>query len=599
MEDFDPNSTQIFTRKTDKDSTTTGQAVAGRDAALAEGSVIDNFTIIKVLGIGGFGIVYLAKHNLTDAQVAIKEFFPSSMVHRINSSTVQINTTHDSPSFAAGMESFVKEAKTLAKLHHAGLVQVLHFWEGNGTAYMVMPYYEGETLKAYMSKPDFLTTPNFVKATFIKNLLNELLPTLEYLHERDIFHRDIAPDNIFLLKNGKPLLLDFGAARHIVDQVANVTTILKEGYAPVEQYDKNGKQGAKTDIYALSAVLYHFITGRPPQASVTRVYNDPVVSLEKNYAEHYPLSVLKAIDAGLIVNPNERPASIAAWKVILQSAEIKPTVAPVIESPIVTLSTPKPKSNHKSMVIISLIAVAAIGAFVWQQLNRTQTPETSPFKEQATELVTQLDIQLNTQQTSKLNFESQIKQIKQKLNRSQDNKNTALVKISLLETQEALSNITATYKAHKTQYEKSLSQAKEDLKKADSIALTNATEADAIYNKVQQELSKLQTWSADFLKNNDARRSTLTHSIDGKWTPNSCTQNVSTWKVDGQLLHVSVNDKEIATEKIIAAYDNSVFTHVVTPNNEITTSHLFEYRPSAGKLEVSQGSNKQYLMRCN
>ena len=153
------------------------------------------------------------------------------------------------------MESFVKEARTLARLHHAGLVQVLHFWEGNGTAYMVMPYYEGETLKSYMEKPDFATTSTFIKVAFIKNLLTELLPTLEYLHEKNIFHRDIKPDNIFLLKSSKPLLLDFGAARQIVDQAANITTILTEGYAPVEQYDKNGHQGAKTDIYALSAVL--------------------------------------------------------------------------------------------------------------------------------------------------------------------------------------------------------------------------------------------------------------------------------------------------------------------------------------------------------
>jgi serine/threonine protein kinase len=514
VESFDPDSTRIFTSKKGESGLpkTADQGVTGRAAVLETGSVIDNFTIEKVLGIGGFGIVYLAKHNLTDALVAIKEFFPSSMVHRVNSSTVQINTTHDSPSFEAGMESFVKEAKTLAKLHHAGLVQVLHFWEGNGTAYMVMPYYEGETLKSYMGKPDFATTSSFIKVAFIKNLLTELLPTLEYLHERNIFHRDIAPDNIFLLKSGKPLLLDFGAARHIVDQAADVTTILKEGYAPVEQYDKNGQQGAKTDIYALSAVLYHFITGRAPQASVTRVYNDPVVCLEENYSDHYPVGILKAIDTGLIVNPNNRPSSVTDWKAILENDKKNtPQSEPipsVNDGEIITLPDRTSKSNTKPILIISLIVITAAGAFFLMQQN-----EKNQLRTQTIELFTQLKSQLEAQHTANIDIETQVKQTQDQIKRSRDNANIALLKLSLLEKQEAKATATITYNALKAKYDQVLSHVDKSIKEADTTEGNNG-KSDEIYKAVQKQLIDLKTWTVEYLKDMDVRHTKLTHTID-------------------------------------------------------------------------------------
>lgn len=594
MESFDPNSTRIFTSKKGESGSPTAadQGVTGRAAALETGSIIDNFTIEKVLGIGGFGIVYLAKHNLTDALVAIKEFFPSSMVHRVNSSTVQINTTHDSPSFAAGMESFVKEARTLARLHHAGLVQVLHFWEGNGTAYMVMPYYEGETLKSYMEKPDFATTSTFIKVAFIKNLLTELLPTLEYLHEKNIFHRDIKPDNIFLLKSSKPLLLDFGAARQIVDQAANITTILTEGYAPVEQYDKNGHQGAKTDIYALSAVLYHFITGRAPQASVTRVFNDPVVCLEENYSDHYPMGILKAIDAGLIVDPDKRPSSVTDWKAILENEGRKTPqpLSPVNDVEIISLPERKSKSKIKPILIISFIVIAAAGVFFLKPQN-----EKSQLRVQTIDLFTQLKNQLEAQHTANIDIETKVKQTQDQIKRSRDNANIALLKLSLLEKQEAKATATITYNALKAKYDQVLSRADKDIKEA---AKGNNGQSDEIYKSVQKQLIDLKTWTIEYLKDVDVRHTKLTHTIDGTWALNSCAQNASVWKVEGNLLHVFVNGKEISTEKIVAAFDNTVFTTIVTPPNVSNTNLFFEYHASGGKLEVRQGGNKQYLTLC-
>jgi hypothetical protein len=448
-----------------------------------------------------------------------------------------------------------------------------------------------------MGKPDFATTSTFIKVAFIKNLLAELLPTLEYLHERNIFHRDIAPDNIFLLKNGKPLLLDFGAARHIVDQAANVTVMLKTGYAPYEQYDKTASQGAYTDLYALSAVLYHFITGKIPQDSIQRANRycaDTVVSLEEKFSDHYPIGLLKAIDAGLIVDPDKRPSSVTDWKAILENDGKKtpqPT-PPVNDVEIVTLPERKSKSNTKPILIISFIVIAAAGAFLLKQQN-----EKSQLRAQTIDLFTQLKNQLEAQRTANIDIETKIKQIQDQIKGSRDNTNTALLKLSLLEKQEAKATATITYNALKAKYDQELSRADKAIKEADAAEGNNG-KSDEIYKAVQKQLIDLKTWTIEYLKDIDVRHTKLTHTIDGTWALNSCAQNASVWKVEGNLLHVFVNGKEISTEKIIAAFDNTVFTTMVTPPNVSNTNLFFEYRASGDKLEVRQGGNKQYLTLC-
>ena len=195
------------------------------------------------------------------------------------------------------------------------------FWEQNGTAYMVMPYYEGPTLKAL-----FKQSPHPPDEAWLKALLRPLLDALQIIHNDHCYHRDIAPDNILLLGSQlKPLLLDFGAARRVIgDATQALTVILKPGYAPVEQYAEvpSMKQGAWTDVYALCAVLYAAITGRAPPTSVGRLMNDEMVPVSHSARGKYSAVFLAAIDRGLAVRPEDRPQDIATLRASLFASEL-------------------------------------------------------------------------------------------------------------------------------------------------------------------------------------------------------------------------------------------------------------------------------------
>ena len=267
---------------------------------LPVGSRIAEFVITGLVGIGGFGIVYKAHDESLDRIVALKEYMPASLAFRQEGQTVSVKSSRHVETFHAGLKSFVNEARMLALFDHPALVKVYRFWEANGTAYMVMPLFEGQTLKNALA-----SQPAHPPQAWLMQLLTPLLEALQLLHAKNCFHRDIAPDNIFLQHNGQPVLLDFGAARQVIgDMAKNLTVILKPGYAPIEQYasDPNLPQGPWTDLYALAAVLYHAITGKPPSAAVGRLVKDNVVPLAGNAdLNAYDPSFLQAIDRALAV----------------------------------------------------------------------------------------------------------------------------------------------------------------------------------------------------------------------------------------------------------------------------------------------------------
>jgi hypothetical protein len=196
---------------------------------------------------------------------------------------------------------------------------------------MAMPFYEGvtlkETLRALDGPPD---------EGWLKSLLVQLLDALEIIHNRQCYHRDIAPDNILILPGDIPLLLDFGAARRVIgDMTQALTVILKPGYAPIEQYAEvpNMKQGPWTDLYALSSVVYFAITGKAPVPAVARVMSDPLVPLGQAAAGQYSEEFLRAIDAGLAVRPEERPQDIAQFREALGFAARDPATRLFASSP--------------------------------------------------------------------------------------------------------------------------------------------------------------------------------------------------------------------------------------------------------------------------
>jgi len=291
--------------------------------ALPVGSNVQEFEIKAIIGEGGFGIVYRAFDTLLGREVAIKEYLPVSHATRLADGTVVASSERQRNGFEKGLRYFIAEARMLARFKHPALVEILRFWEAQGTAYMVMPYYHGRPLHALIQEGFRLTDDASLRA-----FLNPLLDGLAQLHTADCFHRDISTDNILMLASGQPLLLDFGAARSVLVNKSEVSTvILKPGFAPIEQYSDapdTAPQGAWTDIYALSAVIYQAMTGVMPTVSVARIIHDPLIPLSQRALPGFSPGVLAAIDAGLRVAPAERPQSVQALRELMTIESMTP-----------------------------------------------------------------------------------------------------------------------------------------------------------------------------------------------------------------------------------------------------------------------------------
>lgn len=246
-------------------------AYASSPHTLSCGAMLNHrYLVGGVLGEGGFGITYIGLDTLLQMRVAIKEFYPSGMVNRNNtvSNDVQsINADAAVELFSKSRENFLHEARTLAKFaNEPGIVSVKDFFEENHTVYIVMEYLDGITLKNYLKQVGTISSYNTIC------LLMPVFRSLKKIHEKNLIHRDISPDNIMLVDE-EVKLLDFGAAREFADE-KSLSVILKHGYAPMEQYRRHGKQGAWTDIYAICATVYKCITGTIPPDATDRVFDD-------------------------------------------------------------------------------------------------------------------------------------------------------------------------------------------------------------------------------------------------------------------------------------------------------------------------------------
>ncbi len=284
------------------------------------GTRLGEFEILDLIGEGGFGVVYTAMDHSLQRRVALKEYMPSALAMRSGETEVRVKSERHRDTFEAGLKSFINEARLLASFDHPSLVKVYRFWEANGTAYMVMPLYEGITLKEHLKS---LQAPPSEEQ--LLELLDPLTRALMVIHAEQCFHRDIAPDNVILLAgSGTPLLLDFGAARRVIgDMTQALTVILKPGYAPIEQYAEapGMKQGAWTDVYALAAMVYFAIVGKTPPPSVSRLVNDQYQPLTEAASGRYSQPFLRAIDQALIVAPDARTQSVAELRAQLGLAD--------------------------------------------------------------------------------------------------------------------------------------------------------------------------------------------------------------------------------------------------------------------------------------
>ncbi len=261
------------------------------------------YILKSVLGEGGFGITYYGEDDLFGNEVAIKEFFPQGIVTRNNEYTDNVTVTYakQDEAFLAGKKRFIGEARVMAKFNgDQGIVNVTDFFEANNTAYIVMEYLDGITLKEY------LKGNRQIPVDELMGLLAPLLESLDDVHQSGLIHRDISPDNIMVLKDGSVKLMDFGAARDYTEfGEKSLSIVLKPGYAPAEQYQSRGVQGPWTDIYALCATIYKCITGKTPEDSIQRVMEDDLKKPSELGVDISP-QIEKTLLKGMSIAPKDR-----------------------------------------------------------------------------------------------------------------------------------------------------------------------------------------------------------------------------------------------------------------------------------------------------
>lgn len=262
------------------------------------------YLVGRALGEGGFGITYIGRDLVLNMRIAIKEYYPRVFVCRDPEGEVRtVTDEQEAFDFPKGVTSFLEEAQKMAMF--AGkqeIVNVRDFFEENGTAYIVMEYLDGMTLK------DYLTSFGRIPVNTFLLLIDPILLALDVMHQKYVIHRDISPDNIMFLKNGSLKLLDFGAAKELLD-TKSLSVTLKHGYAPMEQYGSKNLQGAWTDVYAVCATIYACITGVRPDSAVNRVFDDGLVS-PSALGIGITTRQEKALLHGLSILPENRTRSI-------------------------------------------------------------------------------------------------------------------------------------------------------------------------------------------------------------------------------------------------------------------------------------------------
>ncbi len=271
---------------------------------LSPGTVVSGYKIIKVLGIGGFGVTYLAADVNLKKKVAIKEYFPDEFCQRVQNKPTVVPRRDKTDDYRWGLERFLDEGRTLVQFSSPYLVSVLGYYRENNTAYLVMDYIAGSPIDHWSKH---VKTPSQLIDVFAM-----ICEGLKVIHAKGFLHRDIKPDNILINKiDDKPVIIDFGSARR---ETANRTVALVTPYySPVEQYASDTEHGPYTDIYSLAASFYRVIKGSSPPDAPSRVLSDKCTPLagDKDLTS-FPTSFLKMIDKGMAPLPRNRPQSIDA-----------------------------------------------------------------------------------------------------------------------------------------------------------------------------------------------------------------------------------------------------------------------------------------------
>jgi serine/threonine protein kinase len=281
--------------------------------SLPNGYRLNDYTIVRKIGGGGFSMVYLARDE-ANLPVAIKEYLPGALVLRTEGSViVQANSDENKNVFLHGMKCFFEEGRALAKINHPNVIRVANFFRANETVYMVMRFERGKTLQQHIQ-----ANRGNIRESFLRRVFAQLLNGLREVHTHKLLHLDIKPSNIYIRLDGSPVLIDFGAVRQTLTQEeSKLQPMYTPGFAAPEQYHNRERLGPWTDVYSVGASLYACLAGFPPQSADARLLNDKLVQARVTWHGAYSEQLLELVDACLKLNYMERPQSVYSLQKVL------------------------------------------------------------------------------------------------------------------------------------------------------------------------------------------------------------------------------------------------------------------------------------------
>jgi len=283
-----------------------------KPAPLPAGTVVGGYQIIKKLAAGGFGVVYLAE-DASRHLVALKEYLPASLAERAAGELIPRVKPEKQPLYRLGLKSFFEEGRSLAQISHPSVVSVLNFFRENETVYMVMNYLQGDTLQDFVVTARDLKREKVLRESTIRSLFDEILRGLRIVHQHKMLHLDIKPANIFITNENKAMLLDFGAAREVLNKETNfIRPMYTPGFAAPEMYKRDGSLGPWTDIYAIGACIYACMQGYPPNDAPQRQEKDRLNLSLSRMRGVYSDNLIEVVEWCMAMDQLARPQSVFA-----------------------------------------------------------------------------------------------------------------------------------------------------------------------------------------------------------------------------------------------------------------------------------------------
>ncbi len=275
---------------------------------LQPGTRIEEYTIERALGGGGFSSVYVARQFSDQRQVVLKEYLPRRLAHRTWGNLVTPNSDETRTLFLVGRKRFLDEALVLTKFRHPSIVAVLNFFEANATVYLVMTYEHGKILGDYLKEKN-----GSMSEVFLRTVFPDLLRGVKCIHDNGYLHLDIKPQNILIRQGGLPLLLDFGAVQPYPYKGSRKPGMVSSpGFSPIEQYNDHAELGPWSDVYAVGATMRMCLDGNLPPSAKSRAEKDKLIPAIKCFRHKYTTGILATIDAAMAMNPGDRPQSAQA-----------------------------------------------------------------------------------------------------------------------------------------------------------------------------------------------------------------------------------------------------------------------------------------------